>query len=48
MGSGGIETMKFDPAAIASQLAAVTDGDVEIDVPLAPYTSYRIGGSTSV
>ncbi|MEJ2283704.1 MAG: UDP-N-acetylmuramate dehydrogenase [Desulfobacterales bacterium] len=40
--------MKFDPAAIASQLAAVTDGDVEIDVPLAPYTSYRIGGSTSV
>jgi len=40
--------MKFDPAAIASQLAAVTDGDVEIDVPLAPYSSYKIGGPTSV
>jgi UDP-N-acetylmuramate dehydrogenase len=40
--------MKLDPAAIASQLAAVTDGDVEIDVPLAPYSSYKIGGSTSV
>ncbi|MDX2501509.1 MAG: UDP-N-acetylmuramate dehydrogenase [Deltaproteobacteria bacterium] len=40
--------MKFDPAAIASQLAAVTDGDVELDVPLAPLSSYKIGGSTSV
>jgi UDP-N-acetylmuramate dehydrogenase len=40
--------MKFDPAAIASQLATVTDGDVEIDVPLAPFSSYKIGGPTSV
>ena len=40
--------MKFDPAAIASQLAAITDGDVELDVPLAPLSSYKIGGSTSV
>jgi UDP-N-acetylmuramate dehydrogenase len=40
--------MKFDPAAIARQLAAVTDGDVEINVPLAPFSSYKIGGSTAV
>jgi UDP-N-acetylmuramate dehydrogenase len=40
--------MEFDPAATASQLAAVTDGDIEIDVPLAPFSSYNIGGSTSV
>lgn len=46
--TGGITKMKFDPAAIASQLAAVTDGDVELDVPLAPLSSYKIGGSTSV
>ena len=40
--------MKFDPSAIASQLAAVIDGDVEIDKSLAPYTSYKIGGPTAV
>jgi UDP-N-acetylmuramate dehydrogenase len=40
--------MKFDPAAIASQLAAVTDGDIETGKPLAPYTSYKIGGPTAV
>jgi UDP-N-acetylmuramate dehydrogenase len=40
--------MNFDAAAIARQLAAVTDGDVEIDVPLAPFSSYKIGGSTAV
>jgi UDP-N-acetylenolpyruvoylglucosamine reductase len=40
--------VKFDPAAIASQLADVTDGDVKIDVPLAPHSSYKIGGPTSV
>ena len=40
--------MKFDPAAIASQLAAVTDGDLETGKPLAPYTSYKIGGPTAV
>ena len=48
MKPGGIETVKFDPAAIASQLADVTDGDVKIDVPLAPHSSYKIGGPTSV
>jgi UDP-N-acetylmuramate dehydrogenase len=40
--------MKFDPASIAAQLAAVTDGDVETGKPLAPYTSYKIGGSAAV
>jgi UDP-N-acetylmuramate dehydrogenase len=40
--------MNWDPAAVASQLAAVTDGEVEIDIPLAPYSSYEIGGPTSV
>jgi UDP-N-acetylmuramate dehydrogenase len=40
--------MKFDPAAIASQLAAVTDGDIETGKSLAPYTSYKIGGPTAV
>ena len=40
--------MRFDPAVIAGQLAADTDLDVEIDVPLAPFSSYKIGGSTAV
>ena len=40
--------MKFDPSAIASQLGTVTDGDVRVDEPLAPYTSYKIGGPTAV
>jgi UDP-N-acetylenolpyruvoylglucosamine reductase len=40
--------MKFDPSKIASQLAAVTDGDIETGKPLAPYTSYKIGGPTAV
>ena len=40
--------MKFDRTAVASQLAAVTEGDVEIDVPLAPLSSYKIGGATAV
>ena len=40
--------MNFDPAEIASQLAAIAPGDVQINKPLAPYTSYRIGGPTAV
>ena len=40
--------MKFDPSKIASQLATVTDGDVQVGKPLAPYTSYKIGGPTAV
>jgi UDP-N-acetylmuramate dehydrogenase len=40
--------MKFDPSAIASQLAAVTDGNIRLGKSLAPYTSYKIGGPTAV
>ncbi|MGB5750012.1 MAG: UDP-N-acetylmuramate dehydrogenase [Desulfobacterales bacterium] len=40
--------MKSDPSAIASQLAAVSDGDVQVGKSLAPYTSYKIGGPTAV
>lgn len=40
--------MQFDPSAIASQLASVTDGDVQVGKSLAPYTSYKIGGPTAV
>ena len=40
--------MKFDPSAIASKLAAVADGDVQVGKSLAPYTSYKIGGHTAV
>ncbi len=48
--TGGItiRAMKFDPSKIASQLAAVADGDVQIGKSLAPYTSYKIGGPTAV
>ena len=40
--------MGFDAAGIAAQLAAVTTGEVDTGRPLAPYTSYNIGGSTAV
>ena len=40
--------MKFDPSAIASQLAAVTDGNIRLGKSLATYTSYKIGGPTAV
>ncbi len=40
--------MNFDPSEIASQLAANAIGDVQINKPLAPYTSYRIGGPTAI
>jgi UDP-N-acetylmuramate dehydrogenase len=40
--------MRFDPSAIASQLAKVTDGDIQVAKPLAPYTTYKIGGPTAV
>ena len=40
--------MKFDPSKIASQLATVAEGDVQIGKSLAPYTSYNIGGPTAV
>jgi UDP-N-acetylmuramate dehydrogenase len=40
--------MKFSPSKIASQLAAVAEGDIQIGKSLAPYTSYKIGGPTAV
>ncbi len=40
--------MKFDPSKIASQLATVYDGDIQVGKSLAPYTSYKIGGPTAV
>ena len=50
METGGIiiRAMKFDPSKIASQLATVVEGDVQIGKSLAPYTSYKIGGPTAV
>ena len=43
-----IRAMKSDPSKIASQLATVAEADVQVDKPLAPYTSYKIGGPTAV
>jgi UDP-N-acetylmuramate dehydrogenase len=40
--------MNFNPSEIASQLAAAAKADVQINKPLAPYTSYQIGGPTTV
>jgi len=37
-----------DVEDLASHLSAVAEGDVRLDAPLAPHTSYRIGGSTAV
>jgi UDP-N-acetylmuramate dehydrogenase len=44
----GKTAMNADSAKIAAQLADVTDGDVQVNKPLAPYTSYKIGGSTAL
>ena len=35
-------------AAVAEQLRGVVQGDVGTDVPLAPFTSYRLGGPAAV
>lgn len=43
-----VEPMNFNPSEIASQLAAAAKADVQINKPLAPYTSYQIGGPTTV
>ena len=40
--------INIDAAAIGSALAAVADTAVLADEPLAPYTSYKIGGPTAV
>jgi UDP-N-acetylmuramate dehydrogenase len=37
-----------DLSDLASQLSAVAEGDVATGRPLAPYTSYRIGGPTAI
>jgi UDP-N-acetylmuramate dehydrogenase len=37
-----------DIEELAAHLAAVTDGEVETGKPLAPYTSYGIGGPTAI
>ena len=40
--------MKVDPVELAAQLAEVVDGQIRTDKPLAPFTSYKIGGPTAV
>jgi len=40
--------MKFDTTEMASKIAEVADGEVHTDKPLAPYTSYNIGGPTAI
>ena len=40
--------MRFDFNELASRIAKVADGEVQIDKPLAPYTSYKIGGPTAI
>jgi UDP-N-acetylmuramate dehydrogenase len=40
--------MKIDPVELATQLADVVDGQIRTDRPLAPFTSYKIGGPTAV
>ncbi len=40
--------MKIDPVKLAARLADVVDGQIETGKPLAPFTSYKIGGPTAV
>ena len=40
--------MNADPVELAAQLRDRVDGQIETDRPLAPFTSYKIGGSTAV
>jgi UDP-N-acetylmuramate dehydrogenase len=40
--------MNVDPVELATQLADVVDGQIRTDSPLAPFTSYKIGGPTAV
>ena len=40
--------MDFDPEELASSLKKVADCRVQTDKPLAPYTSYKIGGPTTL
>jgi len=40
--------MNMDPAKLASKLAGAAVGEVQINKSLAPYTSYNIGGPTTI
>lgn len=40
--------MNVDPVELAAQLADVVAGQIRTDRPLAPFTSYKIGGPTAV
>jgi UDP-N-acetylmuramate dehydrogenase len=40
--------MNVDPVELAAQLSDVVDGQIRTDRPLAPFTSYKIGGPTAV
>jgi len=40
--------MNVDPFELAAQLANEVDGQIQTDKPLAPFTSYKIGGPTAV
>jgi len=40
--------MNVDPVELAAQLADEVDGQIRTNSPLAPFTSYKIGGSTAV
>ena len=40
--------MKIDLTKIATRLAEVADGEVHTDILLAPYTSYNIGGPSTI
>jgi UDP-N-acetylmuramate dehydrogenase len=40
--------MNVDPVELAAQLADKVDGQIRTDRPLAPFTSYKIGGPTAV
>jgi len=43
-----INSVKTDLSKIASQLAKVADGEVHANRPLAPFTSYKIGGPAAI
>ena len=42
------ESLDFDVAGIADQLAGVAGTEVKTDEMIAPYTSYKIGGPASI
>jgi UDP-N-acetylmuramate dehydrogenase len=44
----GTTLMNINFGRLASRLAAVAEGEVHVDKPLAPYTSYKIGGPTAL